>query len=147
MQRESSPHHALQYGNYHLLINVRALHSYSRCLPVRMLALPAQFYWLAGVHTLYILIFHALVNFMPHLIYVDYGRSELQAGYIAALPFVVVSHHTYCVAPNLTPKHGVHSTSDDCNCSADWHSGGSIGQARSILRYRCGESPRPLTHV
>lgn len=45
-----------------------------------MLALPAQFYWLAGVHTLYILIFHALVNFMPHLIYVDYGRSELQAG-------------------------------------------------------------------
>jgi hypothetical protein len=43
-----------------------------------------------GIHTLYILIFHALVNFMPHLVYSAYGSTELEAGYISALPFVVV---------------------------------------------------------
>jgi len=53
--------------------------------------MPAAFYWLAAIHTLYILIFHSLVNFLPHYIYTAYDRSATDAGYIASIPYVVVS--------------------------------------------------------
>lgn len=53
--------------------------------------MPAAFYYMAGIHTMYILIFHSLVNFLPHYVYTAYGASEVDAGYIASIPYVVVS--------------------------------------------------------
>lgn len=61
-----------------------------RWLPASARVLPEAFFWLAGVHTLYILIFHSFVNFMPHLVYTAYHVSQQEAGYIACMPFVVV---------------------------------------------------------
>lgn len=56
--------------------------------------MPVAFYFLAGIHTLYILIFHSLVNFLPHYVFTAYGVSEANAGYIASIPYLVVSDVT-----------------------------------------------------
>jgi hypothetical protein len=53
--------------------------------------LPVAYYWLAGIHTLYILIFHSFANFLPHLVYTAYNVSPQEAGVLAAMPFIVVS--------------------------------------------------------
>lgn len=53
--------------------------------------MPVEFYWLAGIHALYILIFHSLVSFLPHYIYTEYEATPVDAGYIASVPYAVVS--------------------------------------------------------
>ena len=52
--------------------------------------MPVEFYWLAGMHALYILIFHSLVSFLPHYIYTEYEATTVDAGYIASVPCAVV---------------------------------------------------------
>lgn len=56
--------------------------------------MPVEFYWLAGIHALYILIFHSLVSFLPHYIYTEYEATPVDAGYIASVPYAVVSVYT-----------------------------------------------------
>jgi len=53
--------------------------------------MPVEFYWLASIHTLYIMIFHSLVNFLPHYIYTAYDATPSDAGYVASIPYLVVS--------------------------------------------------------
>jgi len=48
------------------------------------------FYWFASMHSLYILIFHALVSFLPHYAYRKWGGTVTHAGNISSIPHLVI---------------------------------------------------------
>ena len=58
---------------------------------VGIAGLPETFYWLACIHTVYLVVFHALVNYLPHYMFSECGYSETNAGYISSIPYAVVS--------------------------------------------------------
>ncbi|KAJ1424821.1 major facilitator superfamily domain-containing protein [Ochromonadaceae sp. CCMP2298] len=52
--------------------------------------LSCGFYWFAGLHSLYIMIFHSLVSFLPHYAYRKWGGTEIEIGFIASIPHIVI---------------------------------------------------------
>ncbi len=53
--------------------------------------LPIIFLWLCLIHTLYIVIFHVWLNFLPHYAKIEWHMSIHQIGWLAAIPHIVVS--------------------------------------------------------
>ena len=55
-------------------------------------SLPMIFVWSSIVHTLYIVIFHVWLNFLPHYAQQRWQLSLEHVGYLAALPHLIVSY-------------------------------------------------------
>lgn len=53
--------------------------------------LPVIFLWLSLIHTLYIVIFHVWLNFLPHYAKMEWHMSINEIGWLAAIPHIVVS--------------------------------------------------------
>lgn len=53
--------------------------------------LSPRFYLLAALHTIYILVFHLLQGFTPHLATVLWDENIIDAGYIAGISPLMVS--------------------------------------------------------
>lgn len=53
--------------------------------------IPVTTYWMIGVHTVYIVIFHAALNFLPYVAAQVWGISDRGTSFLASIPPLLVS--------------------------------------------------------
>lgn len=51
---------------------------------------PVTTYWMIGVHTIYIVIFHAALNFLPYVAAQVWGISDRDTSFLASIPPLLV---------------------------------------------------------